>query len=77
MLKTPEFFAMQSNEYKGEFIVNLATAHPAKFPNAVIASGAPKPELPLFLKDLPTKKERYEILENNLETVKNFISNRV
>ena len=68
---------MQSNEYKGEFIVNLATAHPAKFPNAVIASGAPKPELPLFLKDLPTKKERYEILENNLETVKNFISNRV
>ena len=66
-----------AKEYKGEFVVNLATAHPAKFPDAVIEAGAPKPELPLFLQDLPSKKEKYEILENDLQTVKDFISTKI
>jgi len=68
---------MKSKEYHGEIIVTLATAHPAKFPDAVIASGAPNPTLPNFLKDLFDRKESYEVLENNLEMVKEFISKRV
>jgi threonine synthase len=68
---------MQSNVYEGEFVVNLATAHPAKFPEAVIDAGAPKPTLPSFLQDLMDKKERFEVLENNLDVVKEFISQRV
>ncbi len=68
---------IQSSEYKGEFVVNLATAHPAKFPDAVIDACGVKPELPMFLKDLPNKKERFEILENDLEKVREFISKKV
>ncbi len=68
---------MKNEEYRGEIIVTLATAHPAKFPDAVIASDAPNPALPNFLKDLFDRKESFEVLENNLEAVKEFISKRV
>lgn len=68
---------MSDSNYEGEFVVTLATAHPAKFPDAVIGAGVPNPELPLFLQDLPKKEEKYEILENDLETVKSYISERV
>lgn len=66
-----------SKNYSGEFIVTLATAHPAKFPDAVIESGAPKPELPPFLKGLMKRKEKFEVLANNLEEIKKFISSKV
>ena len=67
---------MQSELYKGEFVINLATAHPAKFPDAVIDAGAPKPVLPSFLAGLFEQEERYEILDNDLSLVKNFIAKR-
>ncbi len=70
-----EFF--KTKEYKGELTVSLATAHPAKFPEAVISAGAPNPELPSFLEDLSTRREKFEVIENNLEEIKNFISERV
>ena len=65
---------IQSNLYRGEFVVNIATAHPAKFPDAITSAGAPQPLLPNFLQDLFTQKERYEILANDLNLVKNFIA---
>ncbi len=65
---------MQSNLYDGEFIINIATAHPAKFPDAVTNAGAPQPALPDFLKDLFEREERYDILGNNLDLVKKFIA---
>lgn len=68
---------MQSEIYENEFVVNLATAHPAKFPEAVVAAGAPNPVLPEFLKDLMTKEEKYEVIEKDLERVKEFISRKV
>ncbi len=68
---------MKNEEYRSEIIVTLATAHPAKFPEATISAGAPNPALPNFLKDLFARKESYEVLENNLEIVKEFISKRV
>lgn len=70
-----EFIAGEN--YGGEFVVTLATAHPAKFPEAVISAGAPKPTLPKFLKGLMRAKEKFEVLENDLELVKGFISERV
>lgn len=66
-----------SKNYNGEFVVTLATAHPAKFPEAVIAAGAPKPTLPKFLKGLMKAKEKFEVVENDLELVKKFISERI
>lgn len=67
----------QSNEYKNEIVISLATASPAKFDEAVIAAGAPKPELPEFLKDLHSKKEIFEVIENDLTKVKDFISKKI
>ncbi len=68
---------IKSKNYQGEFVVTLATAHPAKFPEAVVASSAPNPALPSFLKNLFNEKEKYEVIANNIELVKKFISDKV
>ncbi len=65
---------MASKDYEGEPVVVLATAHPAKFSEAVEKAGLKSKELPSFLSDLMTKQEKMVILENNLEDIKNFIS---
>lgn len=70
-----EFF--KTKEYQGELLISLATAHPAKFPEAVMSAGAPNPQLPSFLKDLSKRKEEFAVIENNLESVKNFISEKI
>lgn len=67
---------LESKNYNGEFVVSLATAHPAKFPEAVIDAGVPKPALPEFLKDLMKLKEKFSVLKNSLEEVKQFIAER-
>jgi threonine synthase len=68
---------MKSSSYQGELVVALATAHPAKFPEAVIEAGAPKPTLPNFLKDLFDRKEEFTVIDNNTDFVKEFISKRI
>jgi threonine synthase len=54
-------------------VVTLATAHPAKFPDAVQAATGTYPELPPHLSDLFKRKERYEVLENSADAVKRAI----
>ena len=54
-------------------IVTLATAHPAKFSEAIQAAGLNKPELPEHLRDLFDREERYTILPNDLCAVTDFI----
>ena len=54
-------------------IVTLATAHPAKFSEAIQAAGLNKPKLPEHLKDLFNREERYTILHNDLFAVTDFI----
>lgn len=54
-------------------LVALATAHPAKFPEAVKEATGVHPALPEHLADLLKKKEKYESLANDVEAVKNFI----
>ena len=56
-------------------MVCLATAHPAKFPEAVQQAGQQKdPALPLHMADLFERKERYEVLPNDAETVHKFMA---
>jgi threonine synthase len=57
-------------------MVTLATAHPAKFPDAVKEAAGVHPALPDYLQDLFTRKERFDVLPNNLEDVKKFIGAR-
>lgn len=66
-----------SDNYEGELVVALATAHPAKFPDAVTDAGAPAPTLPHFLEDLFDREEKFDILDNNIDKVKAFISEKI
>ena len=61
------------SENSGSPIVTLATAHPAKFSEAIQAAGLNKPELPGHLKDLFNREERYTVLPNELSAVVAFI----
>ena len=52
----------------------LATAHPAKFPDAIIKSINQKTELPNELLHINNKKENFEIIDNSLEKIKEYIN---
>ena len=54
-------------------MVSLATAHPAKFPDAVEASTGVRPDPPDRLADLFLKEEKFVRLPNNIEAIKIFI----
>jgi len=52
----------------------LATAHPAKFPDAIIKSINQKTELPNELLHINNKKENFKIIDNSLEKIKEYIN---
>ena len=56
--------------------VHLATAHPAKFPDAVERATGQRPPLPPHMADLPKRPERYDVLANDLAAVQAYISAR-
>ena len=56
-----------------EIIVTLATAHPAKFPDAVEKATSVRPALPDHLDRLLTAPERCVDLPNDLVTIEDFI----
>jgi threonine synthase len=61
---------------KGNNIV-LATAHPCKFPDAIKQSINLKPDLPDELKFILDEKENYDIVDNDLNKIKNYIKERI
>jgi threonine synthase len=59
-------------------MVCLATAHPAKFPEAVQQAGqSEEPALPHHMADLFERQERYEVLPNDAETVHKFMASHL
>ena len=54
-------------------MVCLATAHPAKFPDAVEAAIGIRPELPEHLADLFDRPERFETLPNDLTALRDHV----
>ena len=64
--------AFDKHNLRGNNIV-LATAHPCKFPDAVYKAINLKSDLPKELEFILNEKEDYDILENNLEKIKNYI----
>ncbi|HWD12893.1 threonine synthase [Pseudochrobactrum sp. sp1633] len=54
-------------------MVVLATAHPAKFPDAVKDACGVSPALPAWLSDLMERKEHYTRLQNDLKVVEDHI----
>ena len=62
------------NYPKGQSIITLATAHPAKFPDAVRRATGQTPQLPEHLADLMSRPERIVSLPNNLKAVQAFVT---
>ncbi len=57
-------------------MIVLATAHPAKFPDAVKAACGIDPALPPFLKDLMSRQEKFTVLPSSLEMVQRHIEKK-
>jgi threonine synthase len=55
-------------------MIVLSTAHPAKFPDAVEAAVASRPNLPSWLSGLMEREETYSVLPSDLEMVEDYIS---
>jgi threonine synthase len=55
-------------------LVAMATAHPAKFPDAVEQATGVRPPLPDHLADLFDRPERYEVLPADLDALKSRLS---
>ena len=54
----------------------LATAHPAKFPDAMQAITGKRPALPPRLESLMRDKERVTLLPNDLGAIQRFVADR-
>jgi threonine synthase len=59
-------------------VVTLATAHPAKFAEAIERAGVGvEPRLPHHLEDLLQREERFEVLPNDLSAVQRFMASHL
>ena len=57
-------------------MVVLATAHPAKFPDAVRQACGVTPALPDWLSDLMDRPEKYKVLPSDIKIVEDYVSQR-
>ncbi len=54
-------------------VVAMGTAHPAKFPDAVQQAVGQRPELPSHMADLFQRRERFEVMGNDLTALQDFV----
>jgi threonine synthase len=66
-------YAVAQKTSRSSPMITLATAHPAKFPDAVMKASGVMPNLPLRLSHLMNAKETFTILPNSAQGVKDFI----
>ena len=57
--------------------VILSTAHPSKFPEAIKNALGKNEELPTELRNVLKEEEKFEIVENSLDQVKNYILKKI
>ncbi|MCV6611139.1 MAG: threonine synthase [Amphritea sp.] len=58
-------------------MIVLSTAHPVKFPDAVLKAGLEAPQLPAHMADLFEREERFTVLPNELSQVQQFVAENV
>lgn len=66
--------AAESCAEPDEPVVTLATAHPAKFADAVAQATGVQAQLPAHLADLMTRRERFTSLPNDLAAIQQFVA---
>jgi threonine synthase len=64
---------LSASDAAGAASIILATAHPAKFPDAVKAATGERPALPAWLSGLMERTETFTRLPNDLKIVEDFI----
>jgi threonine synthase len=69
--------ALNCRRYPELPMITLATAHPAKFPDAVQQACGVEPQLPYHMQDLFDKPERQTILPASEDAVKRYIQEKV
>jgi threonine synthase len=65
--------ARANNTDKAVPMVILATAHPVKFPDAIVEAGLQPPALPAHLSDLFEREEAYDVIDNDLTSVQQYM----
>ncbi|MBE0599594.1 MAG: threonine synthase, partial [Desulfuromonadales bacterium] len=55
-------------------VVCLATAHPAKFPEAVRQATGRDPDVPPSLAGIESREKRCEVIEAETEKIKEFVA---
>ena len=70
------FGALKKLNLESENVV-LATAHPCKFPDAIERSINIKPNLPDELMYIMDEAEKYDIISNNLNEIKQHIKEKI
>ena len=68
--------AFDKHNLSGNNIV-LGTAHPSKFPDAILRAIKTKVNLPSELTFILDEKESYDVIENDVEKVKQHIKDRL
>jgi threonine synthase len=58
-------------------MITLATAHPAKFPDAVEKASGIRPPLPERMADLFDREERVTRVPNDLDQLETLIKDRI
>ena len=58
-------------------MITLATAHPVKFSDAVARAGLDTPQLPEHLSDLFEREERYDIVDNSLGAITDYVKSHL
>ena len=62
-----------NDKYKKESCFCFETAHPSKFPEAILKAINQKPQFPKNFKTIENKNEHFSILDNEIDQVKEFI----
>jgi threonine synthase len=58
-------------------MITLSTAHPVKFPDAIVEAGLEPPKLPEHLADLFEREESFKVLENDLACVQQYLQEKL
>ncbi|MDO8606678.1 MAG: threonine synthase [Phaeospirillum sp.] len=64
---------LKGHSHKDSTVVALATAHPAKFPDAVEKATGIRPALPPHMADLFERPERKDAMGNDAEALKSYV----
>ncbi|MBC7165689.1 MAG: threonine synthase [Roseovarius sp.] len=70
-------YVAQAQRVRGVPMITLATAHPAKFPEAVEEASGIRPPLPARMADLYEREERVTRVANDLGAIETLIEERI